>query len=42
MPLVLDFVALNNHGSLLASVLSSMNRVSDPKSLKVVMAGKPL
>ena len=42
MPLALGFVALDNHGSLLASVLSSVNRVGDPKSLKMVMAGKPL
>lgn len=42
VPLALSCVALGKSYLLLALVLSFVNRVSDPRSVKTVMAGKSL
>lgn len=42
MTVTLGFVTQEKSCLLLVLVLSSVNQVSDPKSLKAVMAGKPL
>lgn len=42
MTVTLGFVSQEVLSPFLVSVLSSVNQVSDPKSLKAVMAGKPL